>query len=164
MRKNIKGFTGRWGNRYVEAVRPLSLTTWKLDNGLQDIKPIMRMLKGGRAQKAGIVYLQDEKHEFKVHKNGKLWSVYGSPVTTLSYLPSFQLFDEGEFNFFSGVLNSITGRSIMIDERQKVRFIFPDSFRMYRSDLQSLSPNSPRLIFCNYSPSLSIFQTHIPQG
>ena len=40
----------------------------------------MQMLKGARAQKAGIVYLQDEKYEFKVHENGKLWSVYGSPV------------------------------------------------------------------------------------
>jgi hypothetical protein len=54
----------------------------------------MQMLKGARAQKAGIVYLQDEKHEFKVHENGKLWSVYGSPVRR-PYL-SLQLFDEGE--------------------------------------------------------------------
>jgi hypothetical protein len=60
----------------------LSGITRKADNCIQDIKPIIQMLKGARAQRAGIVYLQDEKYEFKVHENGKLWSVYGSPVST----------------------------------------------------------------------------------
>ena len=40
----------------------------------------MEMLKGPRAIEAGIVYLQDEKHEFRTKANGKLWTVYGSPV------------------------------------------------------------------------------------
>ena len=40
----------------------------------------MEMLKGPRAAKAGIVYLQDETYEFRTKENGKLWSVYGSPV------------------------------------------------------------------------------------
>ena len=106
----------------------LSVITWKTNNGIQDIKPIMQMLKGARAQKAGIVYLQDEKYEFKVHENGKLWSVYGSPVSTLSDLSSFQLFDEGASKFFSGVLNSLTGHSIMNEKRPKVRPMFPGIF------------------------------------
>ena len=55
----------------------------------------MEMLKGSRAQKTGIVYLQDEKHEFKVHGNGKLWSVYGSPVRLPCLIFRVQLFDEG---------------------------------------------------------------------
>ena len=38
------------------------------------------MLKGPRAVEAGIVYLQDEKHEFRTKENGRLWTVYGSPV------------------------------------------------------------------------------------
>jgi len=58
------------------------LPVWKADYYIQDIMPIMKMLKGARAQQAGIVYLQDEKHEFKVHEDGKLWSIYGSPVST----------------------------------------------------------------------------------
>ena len=105
----------------------LSVITWKADYGIQDIKPIMQMLKGARAQKAGIVYLQDEKYEFKVHENGKSWSVYGSPVSTLSDLSSFQLV-EGGWKFFSGVLNSLTGRSIMNEKRPKVKSMFPGSF------------------------------------
>jgi len=39
----------------------------------------MEMLKGPRAVEAGIVYLQDEKHEFRTNADGKLWTVYGSP-------------------------------------------------------------------------------------
>jgi len=79
----------------------------------------MQMLKGARAQKAGIVYLQDEKYEFKAHENGKLWSVYGSPVRIpILTFQAFQLFDEDES--FSGVLNFSTGRSIMNGKRLKV--------------------------------------------
>ena len=40
----------------------------------------MEVLKGPRAAKAGIVYLQDETYEFCTKENGKLWSFYGSPV------------------------------------------------------------------------------------
>ena len=40
----------------------------------------MEMLKGPRAAKAGIVYLQDEACEFRTKENGKIWTVYGSPV------------------------------------------------------------------------------------
>jgi hypothetical protein len=40
----------------------------------------MEMLKGPQAAKAGIVYLQDEAYEFRTKENGKLWTVYGSPV------------------------------------------------------------------------------------
>ena len=49
----------------------------------------MEMLKGAEARQAGVVYLQDEKHEFKVHKDGKFWSVYGSPVST--FLNAFSM-------------------------------------------------------------------------
>ncbi|KIM41299.1 hypothetical protein M413DRAFT_145993 [Hebeloma cylindrosporum] len=55
-------------------------------SGKEDTQRIIEMLKGAEAQQAGIVYLQDEKHEFKVHENGKLWSVYGSPVEYLVYI------------------------------------------------------------------------------
>jgi len=39
------------------------------------------MLKGPKAVKAGLVYLQDEEYKFRVTKHGKEWSVYGSPVS-----------------------------------------------------------------------------------
>lgn len=38
------------------------------------------MLKGDRAKQAGIVYLEDEQYDFKVKEDGRVWSVYGSPV------------------------------------------------------------------------------------
>lgn len=34
--------------------------------------------------RAGIVYLEDETHEFQVKGGGKTWSVYGSPVGSSS--------------------------------------------------------------------------------
>lgn len=52
---------------------------WHWRSGKQDLKAIMEMLKGPRAIAAGIVYLQDEKYEFRTKENGKLWNVYGSP-------------------------------------------------------------------------------------
>lgn len=52
----------------------------KLNRILQDIKVIMEMLEGPRAADAGIVYLQDQIYEFRAKENGKLWTVYGSPV------------------------------------------------------------------------------------
>lgn len=39
------------------------------------------MLKGDYAKNAGIVYLQDERYEFRVREGGRMWSVYGSPVS-----------------------------------------------------------------------------------
>ena len=42
------------------------------------------MLKGPRAQAAGIVYLQNEEHLFKAKESGRIWSVYGSPVSPCS--------------------------------------------------------------------------------
>jgi Icc-related predicted phosphoesterase len=54
---------------------------WHRLLGKQDILPIMQMLEGARAQEAGVVYLQNERHEFRTHVDGKLWSVYGSPWT-----------------------------------------------------------------------------------
>lgn len=47
----------------------------------QNVKVIHQMLKGPKAVKAGIVYLQDEEYKFRVTKHGKEWSVYGSPVS-----------------------------------------------------------------------------------
>lgn len=60
---------------------------------LQDIRVIVEMLKGPRAAKAGIIYLQDEKCEFRTKENGRLWSVYGSPVcsTILNYVIALNL-------------------------------------------------------------------------
>ncbi|KAF8965761.1 Metallo-dependent phosphatase-like protein [Flammula alnicola] len=52
---------------------------WHWRQGKQKLAPIMKLLKGTRATKAGIVYLQDEEFKFRVKENGKLWSVYGSP-------------------------------------------------------------------------------------
>jgi len=47
----------------------------------------MEMLEGVRAQKAGIVYLRNERHEFRAHVDGKLWSIFGSPVSVVSDFP-----------------------------------------------------------------------------
>ena len=55
-----------------------------IQSHLQDTNAIMRMLKGPRAAEAGIVYLQDETCEFRTKENGKLWTVYGSPVCRYS--------------------------------------------------------------------------------
>ncbi|KDR66481.1 hypothetical protein GALMADRAFT_80777 [Galerina marginata CBS 339.88] len=52
---------------------------WHTREGKQDLGKIMELLRGDRAKEAGIVYLQDEKYEFQVKEEGKLWSVYGSP-------------------------------------------------------------------------------------
>lgn len=41
---------------------------------------IYSLFVGKEAKKAGLVYLEDESHEFQVHEGGRKWSVYGSPV------------------------------------------------------------------------------------
>ena len=43
---------------------------------------VLELVRGPWAAQAGIVYLQDEKFEFRTKENGKLWSVYGSPVSS----------------------------------------------------------------------------------
>lgn len=40
----------------------------------------MNMLHGPQAKKKGIVYLQDQEYKFQAKKDGRFWSVYGSPV------------------------------------------------------------------------------------
>lgn len=40
----------------------------------------MDLLTGENARKAGLVYLQDASHEFKVRPEGRTWTVHGSPV------------------------------------------------------------------------------------
>ena len=44
----------------------------------------MEMLKGLHAAEAGIIYLQDEKYEFRTKEGGKVWTVYGSPVCSMN--------------------------------------------------------------------------------
>lgn len=108
-------------NRYIQ-VRILTSTknrSWPL----QDIQPIIQMLKGPAAQQAGILYLQDEKHELKVHEEGKLWSVYGSPVSTLG-LASQHFFSILTNTNFSGLLNSSIGHSVMNEKERKVSQYF----------------------------------------
>jgi len=40
------------------------------------------MLKGTKAKKAGILYLEDEEANIVAKEGGRSWSVYGSPVRT----------------------------------------------------------------------------------
>jgi hypothetical protein len=47
---------------------------------MKDIGRIRDLLKGRHATAFNIVYLQDEVYKFKVHEDGKEWSIYGSPV------------------------------------------------------------------------------------
>ena len=49
----------------------------------QDTAVAAKMVKGDRAKKAGIVYLEDEEYKFQVREGGKTWSIYGSPVSGL---------------------------------------------------------------------------------
>jgi len=37
---------------------------------------------------AGIVYLQDEQHAFRLKENGRTWTVYGSPVSSIKAIQS----------------------------------------------------------------------------
>ncbi|KAF8159020.1 Metallo-dependent phosphatase-like protein [Pholiota molesta] len=42
-------------------------------------KRILTMMKGPRADEAGIIYLRDEEYKFQTKDGGRIWSVYGSP-------------------------------------------------------------------------------------
>jgi hypothetical protein len=92
----------------------------------------MQMLKGAAAQKAGVMYLQDEKCEFKVHEDGKLWSVYGSPVSTLD-LTSQHFFSTLTNTNFSGLLNFSIGHSVMNEKERKVSQCFLEALVIDRT-------------------------------
>lgn len=46
----------------------------------QSIGLIQDLVQGHKATKAGIVYLEDQTHSFQARENGRMWTVYGSPV------------------------------------------------------------------------------------
>ncbi|KAJ8521804.1 hypothetical protein ONZ45_g1540 [Pleurotus djamor] len=48
-------------------------------NAKEPLEDIQEILKGETARSNGVIYLQDEKFEFKVKEGGRTWSVYGSP-------------------------------------------------------------------------------------
>jgi len=52
----------------------------------QNLGLVMKMLKGEKAHRAGLVYLQDEDYNFQTKDGGRIWSVYGSPVRSYCYL------------------------------------------------------------------------------
>ncbi len=84
---------------------------------MKDIGRIQDLLKGLHATAFNIVYLQDEVYKFKVHEDGKEWSVYGSPVRLdckfKNFLAERKLYRSGHQNF-------VTGHSIMIAKPAKV--------------------------------------------
>ncbi|KZT06465.1 Metallo-dependent phosphatase, partial [Laetiporus sulphureus 93-53] len=45
----------------------------------QNIGLIQDLVQGHKAQRSGIVYLEDQSYEFKVKEEGRIWTVYGSP-------------------------------------------------------------------------------------
>lgn len=78
----------------------------------------MGMLKGPRAAEAGIVYLQDETCEFRTKENGKLWTVYGSPVCLSVFNHDFK--SNVNASSTSGLQNSATGHSTTNERMGKV--------------------------------------------
>lgn len=62
----------------MPSVYPVIVTT------AQNVSKIIALLKGPRALKAGVIYLQDEEHKFQAKQGGRTWSVYGSPVGHVS--------------------------------------------------------------------------------
>ena len=80
--QRIGSFIGR-ENRFVQTDR-LCLC-WQVFFSMKDVGRIQDLLKGLHATAFNIVYLQDEVYKFKVHEDGKEWSVYGSPVR-LNYI------------------------------------------------------------------------------
>ncbi|KIK50900.1 hypothetical protein GYMLUDRAFT_50930 [Collybiopsis luxurians FD-317 M1] len=45
----------------------------------KEYENIIELLKGPKAKKANLVYLQNEEYSFRAKKDGRTWSVYGSP-------------------------------------------------------------------------------------
>ncbi|KAF8159015.1 Metallo-dependent phosphatase-like protein [Pholiota molesta] len=45
----------------------------------QAIEHILTLMKGPRADEAGIIYLRNEEYEFQTKDGGRIWSAYGSP-------------------------------------------------------------------------------------
>lgn len=45
----------------------------------QNIGLIQDLVQGHKASRAGVVYLEDDVHQFQAKENGRTWSVYGSP-------------------------------------------------------------------------------------
>jgi len=69
----------------------------------------LETLKGKKAKKAGIVYLDDEKYEFKLTGSDRTWSVYGTPVSfplslNISWSGQTHLSGSGVQNLESGPL------------------------------------------------------------
>ena len=48
----------------------------------QDVQAVRQLLAGSQAREQNLIYLQDELFEFRAKDNGRLWSVYGSPVSS----------------------------------------------------------------------------------
>ncbi|EPQ58009.1 Metallo-dependent phosphatase [Gloeophyllum trabeum ATCC 11539] len=51
----------------------------------QKVEPIYELLKGEKAKKARLVYLEDEEYTFQAKEGGRTWSVYGSPWSPWFY-------------------------------------------------------------------------------
>ncbi|EMD40325.1 hypothetical protein CERSUDRAFT_110922 [Gelatoporia subvermispora B] len=51
------------------------------DEDKQDVEAISNLFRGSAAERAGIVYLENERYDFHVRDGGKKWTVYGSPWT-----------------------------------------------------------------------------------
>ena len=77
------------------------------------------MLKGPRAAEAGIVYLQDETCEFRTKENGKIWTVYGSPVRSSVFNHDLKSNVNASFST-SGLQNFATGHSTTNERMGKV--------------------------------------------
>ncbi|KAJ7108643.1 Metallo-dependent phosphatase-like protein [Mycena epipterygia] len=69
------------GNHDLALDRDWYDTNWerKRHKRKESAEAVTELLKGPRAVAANVVYLQDEEYRFKVHEDGKEWSVYGSP-------------------------------------------------------------------------------------
>ncbi|EIM88622.1 Metallo-dependent phosphatase [Stereum hirsutum FP-91666 SS1] len=62
---------------------PKNFDRWHRDQ--EPVDEIHSLFVGKEAKKAGLVYLEDESHEFQVHEGGRKWSVYGSPWSPWFY-------------------------------------------------------------------------------
>ncbi|KAK1220512.1 hypothetical protein PQX77_016722 [Marasmius sp. AFHP31] len=64
---------------------------WHQREGKQKLAPIREMLRGPKAKKAGIIYLEDEEATFEAKEGGRLWSVYGSPMHAFTLPAAFDI-------------------------------------------------------------------------